>query len=190
MSPESVENLINQAKNGDKVAFSSLYTELYTPLFRFVKSRTRDHEKSLDICQETFLKWYKSLDNYEIKMKPLSYLMMISMRLIINDTQKKKSLVLDEDSAEFIADESLVSASDTFDFDLDFNKVKELFEDLNENQKNVLTMRFIADADTESIAETMEISIENVRQIESRGLKKLRELYFNKYGNLVLNKES
>lgn len=90
MSNESLETLIYKAKNGDKTAFSTLYTELYTPLFRFVKSRTNNHEKSLDICQETFLKWYKSLDTYEIKMKPLSYLMMISMRLIINDGQKKK----------------------------------------------------------------------------------------------------
>jgi RNA polymerase sigma-70 factor, ECF subfamily len=189
MSNESLEDLIKQAKEGDKVAFSSLYTELYTPLFRFVKSRTGNHEKSLDICQETFFKWYKSLDTYEIKMKPLSYLMMISMRLIINETQKKKSLVLDEDSAEFIADESLASASDVFDFYLDFTKVKNLFEDLSENQKNVLTMRYIADADTETISESLQISVENVRQIEGRAIRKLKVLYIEKYGDKHIYKK-
>ncbi len=190
MSPESLEIFINKAKTGDKTAFSSLYTELYTPLFKFVKSRTRDHEKSLDICQETFLKWYKSLDTYEIKMKPLSYLMMISMRLVINESQKKKSFYLDDDMSDILEDKGAVSADTLFDFDLDFTKVKDLFENLSENQQNVLTMRYIADADTESIAETMQISVENVRQLESRGLKKIRDLYLNKYGNLVLNKES
>jgi RNA polymerase sigma-70 factor (ECF subfamily) len=87
-SPEELEILINKAKIGDKGAFEVLYTNLYTPLFRFVRSRIRDEEKAVDICQEVFLKWYNSLSTYEIKMKPLSYLMMISMRLIINESKK------------------------------------------------------------------------------------------------------
>ena len=189
MSSESLETLIYQAKTGDKAAFSALYTELYMPLFRFVKSRTGNHEKALDICQETFLKWYKSLDTYEIKMKPLSYLMTISMRLVINEGQKKKSLVLEDESEEYIADESIIDAGELFDFNTDFSNIKELFEELNENQKNVLTMRYIADADTETIAEALSTTIDNVRQIESRGLKKLRQLYIAKHGEKIIGEQ-
>lgn len=178
---ESLETLIDQAKNGDRQAFSDVYTLLYTPLFRFVKSRTGNHDKSLDVCQEVFLKWYKSLDTYEIKMKPLSYLIMIAMRLIINDSKKISSLSLPDEAEEYISDESLVSASDKFDFNLDFEKVKVLFDQLSENQKNVLTMRYTADADTETIAEALETTVVNIRKIESRAIQKLRELYAEKY---------
>ncbi len=183
---ESLEILIKQAKNGDKSSFASLYNELYTPLFRFVKSRTGNHDKALDICQEVFMRWYKSLESYEIKMKPLSYLMMISVRLIINDSKKLSSVSLPEEADDFIADDSLVSPEETFDFNLDFDKVKILFEELTENQKNVLTMRYITDADTESIAEALETTAANIRKIESRAIQKLKELYTEKHGELVL----
>jgi RNA polymerase sigma-70 factor (ECF subfamily) len=182
MSSESLENLISQAKNGDKDAFGMLYNELYTPLFRFIKSRTRDHEKSVDICQDVFLRWYNSMDTYEIQMKPLSYLMMIGMRLIINDSSKKKSLFLDEKYEEIIADESITPSDILYDFNCDADKVKSLFENLSEAQQIVLTMRYVSDADTDTIAEALETTNVNIRQIESRALKKLKELYEEKHG--------
>lgn len=181
MNSESLESLIYQAKNGNKESFGVLYTELYTPLFRFIKSRTRDHEKSIDICQEVFLKWYNSLDTYEIKMKPLSYLMMIGMRLVINDSNKKTALNLKEEYEEIIADESITAGDVAFDFNTDTENIKELFIELKEAEQIVLTMRYVSDADTETIAEALETNAVNIRQIESRALKKLRILYQEKY---------
>lgn len=70
-----------------------------------------------------------------------------------------------------MADESILDAGELFDFNTNFSNIKELFEELNENQKNVLTMRYIADADTETIAQALSINTDNVRQLESRGLK-------------------
>lgn len=180
---KDLEILIKQAKNGNKDSFSILYKELYTPLFRFVLSRTRDKDKSLDICQDVFLRWYRSLESYEIKMKPLSYLMMISMRLIINDSKKSSSVSLPEDAEEFIEDEDLELASETFHFNTDLENIRDLFDELSENQKNVLTMRYVADADTETIAEALDTTHANVRKLESRALKKIKELYEVKHGN-------
>ncbi len=181
MNSESLESLIYQAKNGNKESFGVLYVELYTPLFRFIKSRTRDHEKSVDICQEVFLKWYNSLDTYEIKMKPLSYLMMIGMRLVINDSNKKTSLNLKEEYEEIIADESITPSDIAFDFNTDSENIKELFSKLKEAEQIVLTMRYVSDADTETIAQALETNSVNIRQIESRALRKLRILYQEKY---------
>ncbi len=172
--------LIEKAKNGDKSAFGELYQELYTPLYRFVLSRTRDKEKTLDICQDVFMRWYGSLETYEAKISPKSYLMMIATRLMINDTKKKSSVQLPDDADEFIADESL-NIEDVLDFEAEVSQIRELFEFLNEDQQNVLNLRYISDLDTETIAKTLEKTTDNIRQIESRGLKKLRDLYKEKY---------
>ena len=115
-------------------------------------------------------------------MKPLSYLMMIAMRLIINDTKKKKSVSLPDGAEEYIAD-GAESIEDILDTQVEIDKIKTLFEDLNEDQLNVITMRYISDADTETIAEAIDTTIANVRQIEHRALKKLRSLYLKKYEN-------
>jgi RNA polymerase sigma-70 factor (ECF subfamily) len=167
--------LIELAKNGDKNAFGELYAALYTPLFRFVMSRSRDHEKTIDICQEVFIRWYKSLDTYEMKIKPLSYLMMIATRLMINDTQKKKSVMMPEDAEEFIADES-ESFDSLLNTQIDFARIKEKFTELSVEQQIVIEMKYISDLDNKTIAEALEKTEVAVRQLESRALKKLRDL--------------
>jgi RNA polymerase sigma-70 factor (ECF subfamily) len=167
--------LIELAKNGDKNAFGELYAALYTPLFRFVMSRSRDHEKTVDICQEVFVRWYKSLDTYEMKIKPLSYLMMIATRLMINDTQKKKSVMMPEDAEEFIADES-ESFDSILNTQIDFDRIKEKFTELSVEQQIVIEMKYISDLDNKTIAEALEKTEVAVRQLESRALKKLRDL--------------
>jgi RNA polymerase sigma factor (sigma-70 family) len=182
MNSNSLIELINKAKLGDKSAFSSLYTELYTPLFRLVLSKTKNKDKTKDICQEVFLKWYEQLPSYEIKMRPLSYLMLIAIRLIINDSKKKKSLHLEEEAEDTIKDESIRDASDFFDTKLEISKIRLLFETLTEDQSTVISMRYFADADTETIAETLDTSLANVRKIESRALSRIRILYKEKKG--------
>jgi RNA polymerase sigma-70 factor (ECF subfamily) len=172
--------LIEKAKNGDKNAFGELYNELYTPLYRFVLSRSRDKEKTLDICQDVFVRWYNSMDTYEAKIHPKSYLMMIATRLMINDSKKKSSVQLPEDADEFIADEA-DDIQDVLDFEADVAEIKDLFQYLNEDQQSVLNMRYVSDLDTETIAEALEKTTENIRQIESRALRKLRNLYKEKY---------
>jgi len=167
--------LIESAKKGDKEAFGELYNALYTPLYRFVISRSRDEEKTIDICQEVFIRWYKSLDTYEMKIKPLSYLMMIATRLMINDTQKKKSDRMPEDAEEFIADES-ESFDNILNTQIDFARIKEKFTELSTEQQIVIEMKYISDLDNKTIAEALEKTEVAIRQLESRALKRLREL--------------
>lgn len=172
--------LITLAKQGNNDAFGQLYEIFYTPLFRFVKSRTKNHELAVDICQETFIKWYKSMPSYEVKMKPLSYLFMIALRLIINNSKKKSSIGLPDDADEYIVDGNEPLAN-ILDFEMEIDKITILFEELNEDQKNVLTLRYIADADTQTIADALEKNIVNIRKIEERALKKIRELYTERH---------
>jgi RNA polymerase sigma-70 factor (ECF subfamily) len=173
-------SLIGLAKQGDNDAFGQLYEMFYTPLFRFVKSRTKNHDLSVDICQETFIKWYKSMPTYEVKMKPLSYLFMIAMRLIINNSKKKASIGLPDDADEYIADDN-EPLQNILDFEMEIDKITALFDELNEDQKNVLTMRYISDADTQTIADALEKNIVNIRKIEERALKKIREMYIERH---------
>ncbi len=177
MNSDSLIELINKAKLGDKSAFNLLYAELYTPLYRLVLSKTKNKDRSLDICQEVFLRWYEQLPTYEIKMKPLSYLMMIALRLIINESKKKKSLHLEDEMVELIKDESIRDANDFLDTKLEISKIRSLFDTLSEDQASVINMRYFADADTETIAEALDTSLANVRKLESRALAKIRESY-------------
>lgn len=175
-----IENVILRAKSGDKEAFEFLYKEMYQPLFRFVLFRTRDEEKTKDIVSEVFVRFYESLDRYEIKMKPINYLMTIAMRLIINDTKKKKALALDEDAEEFIPSEE-ESIEDILNTEVDFSNVREIIEELGESEKDVITLKYLNDFSNSEVSEMIQKSEGNVRVIEFRALKKIRDMYNQKY---------
>jgi RNA polymerase sigma-70 factor (ECF subfamily) len=165
---------ITQAKLGNREAFSYLYEEFYPKLFSFVNFKTRDTEKTNDIVADTFLNWYKSLDTYEVKQKPINYLYTIATRLIINDSQKKKSLALGEEAEDFIPDEN-ISAEDLSDINLNFQKVKNIIDEkLNDVEKQVIDFKYLKEMENSEIAKILNKSENNIRQIEFRALQKIR----------------
>ncbi len=58
----ALRKLILEAKQGNKQAFATVYSTLYTPLYRYVISKCHDKELVDDICQQTFLKFYEALN--------------------------------------------------------------------------------------------------------------------------------
>lgn len=174
-NPDKILENIQKAKAGDSEAFEYLYSQFYTPLFNFIKWRTNDSEKTKDLVQEVFVKWYQSLQSYEVKMKPLNYLYTIATRLIINDSQKKKSLQLDEDAEEFIADES-ENLESILNTQINFSKTKQIIsEELSETEQNVISLKYLQELENREISEILSLKENNLRQIEYRALKKLRD---------------
>jgi RNA polymerase sigma factor (sigma-70 family) len=171
---EKILQSIADAKLGNREAFSYLYDEFYPKLFSFVNFKTRDVEKTNDIVADTFLNWYKSLETYEVKQKPINYLYTIATRLIINDSQKKKSLVLGEEAEDFIPDEN-ISAEDLSDINLNFQKVKNIIDEkLNDVEKQVIDFKYLKEMENSEIAKILNKSENNIRQIEYRALQKIR----------------
>ena len=101
-----LKKVILRAKNGDKEAFAALYTQLYTPLYRYILSRSKDKELAEDVCQQTFLKFFEALSSYEPEKSPLAYLFTIAKRLLINHGEKKSFEQFDETFLETYDDES------------------------------------------------------------------------------------
>lgn len=88
------QEIISQAKKGDKQAFEKLYKLYFVPVFRYVYLRVNDKQLTEDITQEVFMKVYTSLDSYTDQGKdPLAYFFTIARNKVIDFyRQKKKSL--------------------------------------------------------------------------------------------------
>ena len=91
-----LKKLILSAKNGDSSAFEVIYQRLFSPLYRYTFSKCGDKDLTNDICQQTFLNFYKALPSYEPEKSPLAYLFTIAKRLLINHSEKKSSISFDE----------------------------------------------------------------------------------------------
>jgi RNA polymerase sigma-70 factor (ECF subfamily) len=171
----ALKKLILQAKKGDTAAFSSLYSTLYVPLYRYVISKCHDAELAVDICQQTFLKFYEALASYEPEKSPLAYLFTIAKRLLINHSEKKTFESFDDTLLEtYSEDASLV---------IDEAHVKNLAASINtflpsltDDEQEVIRLFFYSEFSYKEISDVLEKEEAYIRKIKERALKKLRIL--------------
>lgn len=170
-----LKKLIISAKKGDIRAFEEIYTKLYTPLYRYTFSKSKDKALTEDICQQTFLKFYEALSSYEPEKTPLAYLFTIAKRLLINNKEKKTFESFDETLFETYKDES-VSIVTEADIRLLSNKINEYLPSLTETEQEVIRLYFYAELSYKEISETLDKEEYYIRKIKERALKKLRIL--------------
>lgn len=167
-----LKKLIISAKQGDTEAFEAIYTMLYTPLYRYVHSRTNDNELVNDICQQTFLNFYEALAKYEPKKSPLAYLFTIAKRLLINHGEKKTFSSFDESIFETYKDES-VNIEKESDISLTISKINDYITLLTQDEQDVIRLYFYSELSYKEISEILEKEESYLRKIKERALKKL-----------------
>lgn len=168
-----IRKLIVSAKHGDTKAFGEVYSLLYTPLYRYVISKCHDRDLALDICQQTFLKFYEALNSYEPEKSPLAYLFTIAKRLLINHGEKKTFESFDETLLEAQEDET-VAILDDLDVKHLAQVINTYLPSLTDDEQDVIRLYFYAELSYKEISDTLEKEEAYVRKIKERALKKLR----------------
>ncbi len=170
-----LKKLIASAKNGDNEAFEVVYTMLYTPLYRYVYSRSRDNELANDICQQTFLKFYQALTVYESEKSPLAYLFTIAKHLLINHGIKKSFTSFDETLFETYADETIGILDDAHTKQL-AESIETYLPSLTSDEEELIRLYFYSELSYKEISEILDKEETYLRKIKERALKQLRIL--------------
>ncbi len=171
----ALRKLIIDAKNGDNQAFATVYSTLYTPLYRYVISKCHDRDLVDDICQQTFLKFYEALDSYEPEKSPLAYLYTIAKRLLINHKEKKTFTSFDDTLFETYSEEK-VELIDKLDIKALAEIINTYLPSLSDDEQEVIRLYFYAELSYKEISDTLEKEEAYIRKIKERALKKLRIL--------------
>lgn len=167
------KKLIELAKTGDKEAFGKLYEVYYVPVFRYIYFRIRKKEDAQDLIQTVFIKAYQSIDKYkDLGNDPLAYFFTISRNTVIDYLRKKKELNL-YDFIEIEAQEKDNPEEITGKVELE-EVVKKAIASLNEDQREVILLKFMAGLLNNEIAKQMGKSEDSIRQIQHRALKSLK----------------
>jgi RNA polymerase sigma-70 factor, ECF subfamily len=168
-------DIIEKAKAGDQNAFGLVYTELYTPVFKYIYARSRDKELSENITNDVFMRFYTSIDIYKTqKETPLSYLFTIARNLLINYAKKKRPRPLEDGELETAASPGL-NQLESSELAGDVTEMLEALTYIQRDQREVIELKYLSELSNKEIAEMLGKSEANVRQLESRGLRKLRE---------------
>ncbi len=168
-----VGDLVARARKGDHAAFTDLYNRLYAPLFRFVFLRTKDRDLAEDMTQDTFVKFLNALPSYE-GSAPLPYLHTVARNAIIDHYRKKKP-DYDDDALWALASEA-PSAEEAAILGDDVREVARVLAELSPAEEAAIRLKYLDGLDTGEISLYLEKSEDSVRQLLSRGLKRVRAL--------------
>lgn len=174
---EEVKKLVQEAKQGNHTSFTKLYNAFFTPVYRYVFSRLHDKDKTDDIVQMVFIKWYNALPSYTVHVSPLQYLFVIARRLLIDTHEVVHITSLDDDETIHIslADERALQ-DEVLDIKITSEQVLKYFEALSPLHQEVLRLHFFAELSTGEIATLLEKKESAIRQLKHRALESLRVL--------------
>lgn len=157
-------------------AFLAVYEELSEPLFRHAFFRVGDRDQALDIVQTAFTKaWQYLAKGKEVdNMRALLYA--IVNNLIVDGYRKAKMTSLDAiiDSEQFDVADGLESERTVAAAELRI--VLDAIAGLSENDRQMITLRFIEGLSPTEIAESTGLS-ENVVSVRiNRAVKRLKKI--------------
>jgi RNA polymerase sigma-70 factor (ECF subfamily) len=173
---QNLRQLAGQAKNGDTQAFDRLHQELLTPIYRYVYYRVRRKEDAEDITQTVFLKAFQAFPRYEdTGISPLAYFYSIARNTVI-DHWRKKGEILFEDMGEGKEDISDDRRSEHSLLERVWAQeiIAEGIAVLTPLEAEALTLKYLHDRSNSEIAALLRKTEEAVRQLQSRGLRKMR----------------
>ena len=182
IDPNDIQDILRRAKEGDSEAFGLLYTQYYTPVYRYVYFRAKawGEETAEDITQEIFIKAYNSFGSYSYSGKsPLAYLYTIARNILIDKGRKKKlkmeRLDLEDSTIEDVPDDSENRLQERMRNETE-QELHSSIAQLSPDQKDVIILRFIDGLPTNEIADILKRSEVAIRQLQSKGLKALRKI--------------
>lgn len=172
-----LKTIIEKAKKGDADSFGIIYKELYTPLYRYIYSRTHHKEQTEDLCQQAFLRFYEALPRYEYRENDgslLAYMFTIAKRLIINEGVKKQSVNVDEDIFEGTEDTTVDTLTEIHIKYLS-ERIDEYLPALTETEQEVIRLVYYGELSHKEVSVILEKEEAYIRKLKERALLKLRK---------------
>jgi RNA polymerase sigma-70 factor (ECF subfamily) len=172
------ENTLKKdAIEGEASAFGELYDRYQPKIYRFIFLKVSHREEAEDLTHQVFLNAWKNVERYTDQGFPFSsWLFRIARNKVIDYYRTKKTTldidVIPEEIVGIAEQDSQQDAENT----LQLEKVYRALQQLSEEQKEVLILRFIQELSYDEVAEIMDKSPGTVRVLQHRGIKRLQTL--------------
>lgn len=172
-----INDLILRAKNGDQGAFAEIYRDYFTPVYRYLFIRTGNKTVAEDLAQTVFLKIYSAISRFEFsgEKKLLPYFFTVARNTVIDYYRRKKIPAVDADRVGDLADPGQ-SGEDRFIAQEQKEEIFAALRELNFEQREAIINKYINGLANVEIAQFLGKTEVAVRQLQCRGLKKLRTI--------------
>lgn len=176
----TVTTLIERVKKGDMAAFESIMRRYNQRLYRIARSILKDEHEAMDVVQETYIKAYYQLHQFNGPDGFASWLSRIASNEAMMQLRKSKRIqyILDNDEHEHIDMES--SEPQPLD-KLATRQLRKLLEEaidtLAVDLRSVYVLRAIQQLSTREVAESLGVSEDVVKTRYLRAKRKLKQIF-------------
>ena len=176
--------LVARAKAGDAGAFAELVNHYDRRVFRMAKQITQNEEDAEDVLQETFLKAYSHLDDFQGNSKFYTWVVRIAVNEALMKLRKRRSdktVPLDEpiDTGEDVVAREIAvwdeNPEDTYSQQELGKILDEAIQSLKPAYRTVFILRDIEEMSIEETAEALNLSISAVKSRLLRARLQLRD---------------
>ncbi len=174
--------LIDKAKSGDRNALNDLIAAYWQPVYRFVSYKTGNPEDAQEITQETFVRTFRALPNYQKTGTSFkTYLDRIALNLVIDFWRKKGRCPAVVDLAEYEEPIAETEQPDTQAVNRETSEsIALVIKELPEEQRRTVELRIIAGLPVRETAIALGKSEAAIKMLQQRALKNLRTLLLAK----------
>jgi RNA polymerase sigma factor (sigma-70 family) len=162
--------------DGDMEAFEALYERHKNRVFGFLMARLKDRSEAEDVFQAVFYKLHRKRYQYRQEIPFLPWLFILARNTLIDHVRKKESYAKYVTVSQAALESYPAPVPDTSPIHAAIAELSKL----NESQRKALELRFNQGLTFAEIAEQMQTSADNSRQIISRAIRKLRSLMVGK----------
>ena len=175
-------------RNGDGVAFETLTTRHYAKILNFISRFVRDAALAEDLCQETFLRLWRSAPTYQPSAKFTTFLYRIAKNVCLKQlardartpyTSSLEALSYDENQSEYprldeIADsrylpEATLLAKETGE------AIESAIGDLSEKHRRVFVLTELQGLSYQRVAEIVQCSMGTVASRKNAAIRQLQK---------------
>jgi len=154
--------LIQKVKSGKIEASEHFVKKYYSSIYRYCFLHIHNCDCAEDMTQETFLRFFESLDRYHDYGKTKSYLYCIAGNIVKNYYKKKKEMLMDEIPDLF--ENSMDDIAGTLD-------IEQAVDNLPDELKEITILFFFQELRQREIAELLNIKLSLVKYRISRAKK-------------------
>jgi RNA polymerase sigma-70 factor (ECF subfamily) len=186
---------VAEARKGDNRAFAELVKRYEAKIFRLAQHITQNREDAEDVLQETFLRAYEHLDQFQGNSKFYTWIVRIAVNQALMKLRRRrtdKSVSLDEsiDTGEDTVTREIAAWDENPEQRFSREELGEILDSaiqaLAPSYRSVFLLRDVDDLSTEETAEALGLSVPAVKSRLLRARLQLREKltrYFKRKGD-------
>lgn len=169
-------SLLQRARERDPAALATIYDTYAPQIYAYIYRRIRDPHRAEDLTSTVFLKMLESLDKNNFARERLqSWLYRIAHNTIIDHVRYQQRRPV-QTLYEVVETHSEEDPASLVQKQMQDEAVWNAIQQLTEDQKNVIILRFGEGLTAPQVAEILDKTEEAVRALQRRGLANLRKI--------------